>query len=136
MLVGLEQLNSESLQRLLLILVYLTIAEIANTTIEHEIDGISFLSHLKGKQKGRSVIAGTRVMEGPMEKSLLILVNGNCTATANFIMSRDVTENNPIKINRLNDKVRHLSKLQKELDRMKGTRTIFDLSKYPKADIN
>ena len=48
---------------------------------------VFYLISKEGKQKGSSVIAGTLVMEDQMEKSLLILVNGNSIATANFIMS-------------------------------------------------
>ena len=119
--------------------IFPTIAEIANTTIEHEIDGISFLSHLKGGKAKRQISYCWYARNGgPNGKEFAHTGKWKLYSNGKFYnVYKDVTENNPIKINRLNDKVRSIhSKLQKELDRMKGTRTIFDLSKYPKADIN
>jgi len=44
-----------------------------------------------------------------------------------------VLEKNPVSPGKLNSKTRVIrAQLQKELDRMKGTRTKFDLSKYKK----
>ena len=119
--------------------IFPTIAEIANTTIEHEIDGISFLSHLKGgKAKSEISYCWYGRTGGPNGKEFAHTGNWKLYSNGKFYnVYKDVTEKNPIKIDRLNDKVRSIrSKLQKELDRMKGTRTIFDLSKYPEADIN
>ena len=109
-----------------------TFAEIANTTIEHEIDGISFLSHLKGGKAKRQISYCWYARNGgPNGKEFAHTGKWKLYSNGKFYnVYKDVTENNPIKINRLNDKVRSIhSKLQKELDRMKGTRTIFDLSK-------
>jgi arylsulfatase A len=119
--------------------IFPTVAEVAKASVDHKIDGISFLPHLRGgNAKRQTSYCWYARNGGPNGKEFAHTGKWKLYRNDKFYnVYKDVTEKNPIKINSLNDKTRSIhSKLQKELDLMKGTRTIFDLSKYPKAEIN
>ena len=112
-----------------------TVAEIAGTKVEHKIDGVSFLGHLKGGKPAREVSycwyarnGGTKGKEFARTADWKLYPNGKF-----YNVYKDVLEKNPVSPGKLNSKTRVIrAQLQKELDRMKGTRTKFDLSKYKK----
>jgi len=110
-----------------------TIAEVGGAKMEHKIDGVSFLGHLKGGKPAREVSycwyarnGGTKGKEFARTADWKLYPNGKF-----YNVYKDVLEKNPVSPGKLNSKTRAIrAQLQKELDRMKGTRTKFDLSKY------
>ena len=116
-----------------------TIAEAAGVKVEHKIDGVSFLGHLKGGKPARQVSycwyarnGGAKGQEFARSADWKLYPDGKL-----YNVYKDVAEKNPVSPGELDQKARNIyAQLQQELDRMKGTRTTFDLSKYPKPDAN
>ena len=116
-----------------------TIAEVGGAKVEHKIDGVSFLGHLKGGKPAREVSycwyarnGGLKGKEFARTSDWKLYPDGKF-----FNVYEDVLEKNPVSPGKLDAKTRTIrAKLQKELDRMKGTRTQFDLSKYQKPKAN
>ncbi len=112
-----------------------TIAEVAGAKVEHKIDGLSFLSHLKGGKSAREVSYCWYARNGGMNGQQFVRTQDwKLYPDGTFFnVTRDVLEKNPLSRGDVPQKARAIrARLQKELDRMKGTRTKFDLSKYPK----
>ncbi|MEE3177008.1 MAG: sulfatase-like hydrolase/transferase [Verrucomicrobiota bacterium] len=116
-----------------------TVAQVAGAEIKHKIDGISFLGHLKGGKAARQVSYSWYARNGgPTGKEFARNADWKLYSDGKFYnVYQDVMEKNPLSPGELSDKARMIrTQLQKELKRMEGTRTIFDLSKYQKPGAN
>ena len=116
-----------------------TVAQVAGAEIKHKIDGISFLGHLKGGKAARQVSYSWYARNGgPAGKEFARNADWKLYSDGKFYnVYQDVMEKNPLSPGELSDKARMIrTQLQKELKRMEGTRTIFDLSKYQKPGAN
>ncbi len=118
-----------------------TIAEVAGAKVEQKIDGISFLGHLRGGQPARQVSYCWYARNGGMKgQEFARTADWKLYPTGEFFNVRvDVLEKNPLSPGELNAAQKTVrAQLEKELARMKGTRTEFDLSKYrkPGTDAN
>ena len=116
-----------------------TVAQVAGAEIKHKIDGISFLGHLKGGKAARQVSYSWYARNGgPTGKEFARNADWKLYSDGKFYnVYQDVMEKNPLSPGELSNKARMIrTQLQKELKRMEGTRTIFDLSKYQKPGAN
>ena len=116
-----------------------TVAQVAGAEIKHKIDGISFLGHLKGGKAARQVSYSWYARNGgPTGKEFARNADWKLYSDGKFYnVYQDVMEKNPLSPDELSNKARMIrTQLQKELKRMEGTRTIFDLSKYQKPGAN
>ena len=116
-----------------------TVAQVAGAEIKHKIDGISFLGHLKGGKAARQISYSWYARNGgPTGKEFARNADWKLYSDGKFYnVYQDVMEKNPLSPGELSDKARMIrTQLQKELKRMEGTRTIFDLSKYQKPGAN
>jgi arylsulfatase A len=116
-----------------------TLAELGGAKVPHKIDGLSFLSHLKGGKPARDISYCWYARNGGMQGQQFartgdwkLYVNGEF-----YNVYNDVLEKQPLSPGELKPAVREVRKrLQAELDRMEGTRTQFDLSKYKQTTGN
>lgn len=116
-----------------------TVAQVAGAEIKHKIDGISFLQHLKGGRAARQVSYSWYARNGgPTGKEFARNADWKLYSDGKFYnVYQDVMEKKPLSPGELSDKARTIrAQLQKELKRMEGTRTVFDLSKYQKPGTN
>jgi arylsulfatase A len=116
-----------------------TIARAAGAEIKHKIDGISFLGHLKGGEATRQVSYCWYARNGgPTGKEFARNTKWKLYSDGKFYnVYQDVMEKKPLSTGELSDEARTArAQLQKELKKMEGTRTIFDLSKYQSPGAN
>ena len=115
-----------------------TFAEVGGGKVEHKIDGLSFLGHLKGGKPAREISYNWYARNGgPVGQQFARTQDWKLYLNGRFFnVTRDVLEKSPLSPGDVPPKARAIrARLQKELNRMKGTRTEFDLSRYPRQKV-